>query len=138
MSGVELQVQQPIGYGFGFQLNGTYIDGHQSDGTDLVGLSKDTFNAVAYYENYGLSARLAYTYRSHFYAGLDRSSAENQDDYGTLDASVAYQINKYVSFNLDATNITNNLLKYYAANKTQVRAVYENGAQVYGGFHVKF
>ena len=138
LSGIELQVQQPIGYGFGFQLNGTYIDGHQSDGTDLVGLSKDTFNAVAYYENYGFSARLAYTYRSHFYAGLDRSSAENQADYGTLDASLAYQINKNVSFNLDATNITNNLLKYYAANQTQVRAVYENGTQVYGGFHLKF
>ena len=51
---------------------------------------------------------------------------------------MAYQINKNVSFNLDATNITNNLLKYYAANQTQVRAVYENGTQVYGGFHLKF
>jgi iron complex outermembrane receptor protein len=93
---------------------------------------------VVYYENYGFSARLAYTYRSHYFAGLDRSSAENQADYGTLDASLNYQVSKNVSINIDALNLTNNLLKYYANNPTQVRAVYENGTQVYGGIHFKF
>jgi iron complex outermembrane receptor protein len=70
--------------------------------------------------------------------GLDRSSAENQDDYGTLDGSLSYQLTPQISFNIDALNMTNNLLKYYAANKTQPRAVYENGTQWYGGFHFKF
>ena len=138
LKGIELQVQQPIGYGFGFQANFTYVDGHEASGAPLVGTSRTTYNLVGYYEDHGVSARLAYTFRSHYFVGLDRSAAENQDDYGTLDASLNYQVTPQVSFNIDATNLTNNLLKYYAANKTQPRAVYENGTQWYAGFHFKF
>ena len=57
---------------------------------------------------------------------------------GTLDASVSYQVTPNVTFTVDALNITDNLLKYYAANKTQVRAVYDNGTQVYAGVRLKF
>jgi iron complex outermembrane receptor protein len=138
LSGVELQVQQPIGWGFGFQANGTYVDSHEADGAPLVGTSKITGNLVGYYEDHGLSVRLAYTYRSHFFVGLDRSALENQQDYGALDGSLAYSITPNVTFTIDALNMTNSLLKYYAANTTQVRAVYSNGTQVYGGIRFKF
>jgi len=138
LSGVEVQVQQPIAYGFGFQANGTYVDGHQSGGAPLVGTSKWTYNLVGYYEDHGFSARLAYTFRSAFYVGLDRSSAENQADYGTLAASVSYQVTPNVTFTVDGLNLTNQLLKYYAQNTTQVRAVYDNGTQVFAGVRVKF
>jgi len=138
LSGVEVQVQQPIGYGFGFQANGTYVDGHQEGGSRLVGTSKWTYNLVGYYEDHGFSARLAYTFRSAFYVGLDRSSAENQADYGTLAASVSYQVTPNVTFTVDGLNLTNQLLKYYAQNTTQVRAVYDNGTQVFAGVRVKF
>jgi iron complex outermembrane receptor protein len=138
LTGVELQVQQPIAYGFGFQANGTIIDGHEASGAPLVGTSKITYNLVGYYENYGFSARLAYTFRSHFYVGLDRSSAENQADYGTLDGSLSYQVNPNITLTFDALNMTNSILKYYAANTTQVRAVYENGSQYYAGVKFKF
>ncbi len=138
LSGVELQVQQPVAYGFGFQANGTYVDGHADDGSQLVGTSKWTYNLVGYYENKWVSARLAYTFRSHYFVGLDRSSAENQADYGTLDASVDFNVTPNVAITFDALNITNNLLKYYAANPTQVRAVYDNGTQLFLGVRAKF
>jgi len=135
---VELQVQKRIGWGFGFQANGTYIDGHDAQGSPLVGTSRWTGNLVGYYEDHGVSLRLAYTYRSHFLVGLDRSSAENQANYGTLDASFAYQVTPNIALTVDALNITNNLLKYHAQNPTQVRAVYNNGTQVFFGIKVKF
>jgi iron complex outermembrane receptor protein len=138
LKGVEVQVQQPIGWGFGFQANGTYIDGHDADGNPLIGTSKWTGNLVGYYEAHGLSLRMAYTYRSHFFVGLDRASPESQANFGTLDASIAYQITPNVALTVDATNITNSLLKYYAANPTQVRATYDNGTQVFLGIKVKF
>jgi len=138
LKGVELQVQQPLAYGFGFQVNATYIDGHDKNGGPLVGTSKYTANVVGYYENAWLSARLAYTYRSDYFIGLDRSSIENEAGNGQLDASVNFTVTKNVTLSVDALNLTNSLLKYYAANTTQVRAVYENGTQVYAGIHVKF
>jgi len=138
LGGVELQWQQPIAWGFGLQANGTYVDGQDEDGNPLIGTSKYTGNLVGYYENHGVSMRLAYTYRSHFFVGLDRASLENQANFGTLDASFAYQITPNVALTVDALNITNSLLKYYAANQTQVRAVYDNGTQLFMGIKVKF
>ena len=138
LKGVELQVQQPLPYDFGFQANFTYVDGADAQGNPLVGTSKVTYNLVGYYECNWFSVRLAYTYRSHYFVGLDRSAAENEAGYGELDASVNFNITKNITFTVDALNLTNKLLKYYAANPTQVRAVYENGTQVYAGVHVKF
>jgi iron complex outermembrane receptor protein len=138
LGGVELQIQQPIAYGFGFQANATYVDGHDDMGNPLVGTSKITANLVGYYENKWVSARLAYTYRSHYFVGLDRSSAENQANYGTLDGSLDFNITPSIALTVDALNITNAKLKYYAANPTQVRAVYDNGTQVFFGIRAKF
>ena len=138
VKGVELQVQQPVGGGFGFQANATYADSQDYSGAPLVGTSKITANVVGYYENKWLSARVAYTYRSHYLVGLDRSSAENQDNYGTLDASVNVNITPNVALTFDALNLSDNLLKYYASNKTQPRAVYQNGRQFYFGVRAKF
>jgi iron complex outermembrane receptor protein len=136
--GVEFQLQQPLPYHFGFQFNGTYADGSESSGAPLVGTSKFTMNAVAYYEAKWLSARLAYTYRSHFFVGLDRSSAENQDDYGSLDASVNVPVTDNITLSFDGLNLTDSLLKYYAENTTQPRAVYENGVRLFAGVRIKY
>jgi iron complex outermembrane receptor protein len=138
LKGIELQVQQPLPYNFGFQTNFTYVDGEDSNGQPLVGTSKVTYNAVLYYEVPRFNVRLAYTYRSHYFVGLDRSALENEADNGQLDASANFNVTKNVTFSVDALNLTDSLLKYYAANPTQVRAVYENGTQVYAGVHVKF
>jgi iron complex outermembrane receptor protein len=138
LKGVEMQVQQPLPYNFGFQTNFTYVDGEDENGQPLVGTSKVTYNAVVYYEVPLFNVRLAYTYRSHYFVGLDRASIENEADNGQLDASANFNVTKNVTLTVDALNLTDSLLKYYAANPTQVRAVYENGTQVYAGVHVKF
>jgi iron complex outermembrane receptor protein len=138
VKGVELQVQQPLPYNFGFQVNATYVESKDRDGNPLVGTSKITANVVGYYENDWMSARLAYTYRSHFFVGLDRSAAENQDNHGSLDGSLNFNVNKNIAITLDGLNLTNSKLKYYAANKTQPRAVYDNGRQLYLGVRIKY
>jgi iron complex outermembrane receptor protein len=138
VKGVELQLQQPLPYHFGFQGNFTYVDGSDAQGNALVGTSKVTYNLVGYYEVDRFNIRFAYTYRSHYFVGLDRSAQENEAGYGQLDASANFNLTKNVTLTVDALNLTDQLLKYYAANPTQVRAVYENGTQVYAGVHVKF
>ena len=138
VKGIEIQDQQPLPYGFGYQVNATFIDDSDANGNALVGTSKVTYNVVGYYENRWFNARLAYTYRSKYFVGLDRGADETQAGYGELDASANFTVTKNITISLDALNLTNSLLKYYAANPTQVRAVYDNGTQVYAGVHVKF
>ncbi|HEY0106365.1 MAG TPA: TonB-dependent receptor [Rhizomicrobium sp.] len=136
--GVEVSWQQPVWDGFGVNANFTYANGVDNNGGPLVGDSKETANLTGYYENDWLSARLSYNYRSKMLVGLDRSSAENQNAYNTLDASVQFTVTDYATITFDALNITNQTLKYYAASETQPRALYSNGMQLYGGVRVKF
>jgi iron complex outermembrane receptor protein len=138
VKGIEMQVQQPLPYNFGFQANFTYLDGQDATGKALVGTSRITYNLVGYYETKWVSLRLAYTYRSSYFVGLDRGADETQAGYGELDGSLNVYVTPNVTFTVDGLNLTNTLLKYYAQNPTQVRAVYDNGTQVYAGIHVKF
>ena len=143
--GAELNYQQPITDNFGIQANYTYADGVQTSqvsgvsgtGDALVGTSKNTYNAIVYYETSKFSARLAYNFRSAFYSGLDRSTAFFQNDIGTLAASLGYQVNDSLTITLDGLNLNNPTLKYYALDTDQPRAFYKNGSQYYLNFRFK-
>ncbi len=140
--GVELAYQQAIGDHFGVAANFTYTDGRQTsevnNGDDrLVGTSKNTYNVSGFYEDTHFSARIAYTYRSAFFSGLDRNSAFSQDAIGSLAASFGYTINDHFSVTLDGQNLGDSTLKYYALNTDQPRAFYKNGRQYYLNLRVK-
>jgi iron complex outermembrane receptor protein len=143
VQGFELTYQQAFTDNVGVAANYTYADGKQTSlvttGDDrLVGTSKNTYNASAYYENERFHARVTYTYRSAFFSGLDRNTAFSQDAIGTLAASLGYTFNDHFSVTLDGQNLNDPTLKYYALNKDQPRAFYKNGAQYYLNLRVKF
>ncbi|MGA7674165.1 MAG: TonB-dependent receptor [Rhizomicrobium sp.] len=137
--GIEISWQQPLwDTGFGIIANYTYANGAETNGGPLVGDAKNTANLTGYYENSWLSARVAYSYASSMLVGLDRSSAEYQNAYGRLDASVAFTVTDYLSITFDGLNLSNQTLKYYANNATQPRALYSNGSQFYAGVRLKY
>ena len=128
--GLELAGEIPFG-NFGASANYTYTDGSEKGGAPMVGTSKNTYNVVGYYEDSRFNARLAYNFRSHFYSGLDRSTAFNQADTASLAASLGFKINDNFSIALDGMNLNNPKLKYYALNEDQPRSIYQNGRQYY-------
>lgn len=106
--------------GLGLQANYTHIDssgGRNSGSTNesalnalpLEGMSPDSYNVALMYEKYGISARLAYNWRSKY---LYTTSAANvnrplwADDYGQLDGSVFYTINPNYKIGVQAVNLT--------------------------------
>jgi TonB-dependent receptor len=138
IKGIEIAYQQffdmlpGIWNGFGVQANYTYIDeegspnagladdkpssGEEDDYafTDLPleGLSKDTYNAALLYEKYGISARVAYNWRSD-YLLTTRDVITKLPIYneagGQLDASIFYDINENWKIGLQGTNLNNNV-----------------------------
>jgi TonB-dependent receptor len=113
--------------GLGFQGNFTFVDSSGGKNTavnvfdanqitnagtalPLEGLSKTSYNAALIYEKYGISARVAYNWRSHY---LLTTSAANinfpvwSEAYGQMDASVIYAINKHLKVGIQATNLLN-------------------------------
>jgi iron complex outermembrane receptor protein len=138
VQGYEISWQTPIKYGFGFLANYAYADGETSKGTPLIGDAKNTVNATGYFENKWLSVRLAYTYRTKVYVGIDRASAEVQLPTDSLDAAVNVKLTPNLSLTAQGLNLTNSLLKYTTGNPSQPRATYDNGTQIYFGLRAKF
>lgn len=132
--GVELNYIQPIGENFGVQANYTYADGHATGDKPLQGTSKDTYNVSGYFENKQFNARVSYTYRSQFYAGVSRTDTYFQQGIGNLAVSLGYQINDHLSLSLDGMNLNNPKLKYYTKSDIYGKAPYAfyvNGRQYY-------
>jgi iron complex outermembrane receptor protein len=137
VQGLELSYQQPIWGGFGALANYTYADAEETGGGPLVGASKNTYNLTGYFENDSFSARVNYSFRSKFYNGLDRSTAQYQDDTDNVSASIGYKINDNLTVTLDGMNLNNPKLKYYANNPDQPTAFYVNGRQYYLSLRLK-
>jgi len=135
--GVELSWQQPLYENFGFLANYTWADGELDDGGELLNSSKRTYNLTGYFENERFSARLAYSFRSAYKAGVDRGASQHVDDMPSLAASVNVKLTEQLTLTFDALNLTNETIKMYAENKDRPRAFYANGRTFFLGVRGK-
>ncbi|KQZ49613.1 TonB-dependent receptor [Massilia sp. Root1485] len=135
--GIELSWQQPLWSNFGMLTNYTWADGELDGGGEMLNASKNTYNVTGYYENDRFSARLAYSHRSAYKAGVDRGASQHVDAMPSLAASVNFKINEHLTVTFDALNLTNETIKMYAENKDQPRAFYSNGRTFYLGLRGK-
>jgi len=81
----------------------------------LLNLSNNAYNVTGYYEKFGLSARLRYTWRDAF-ATNDLPGTGNVftplgfrgvvESRGQLNGSLQYDVNDHISLNVDAVNLT--------------------------------
>ena len=141
LRGLEVAYEQPIAENFGIAANWTYARGEADGGQPLNGTSKNTANLSGYFENERFNARLSYTYRSAFYAGVTRGDMFFLDDFGTLSASFGYKFNDNLSISLDGMNLNNPKQKYYSkvANVGSLPLrQYLNGRQYYLNLRFKF
>lgn len=126
--------------GLGVMGNFTVIDsevttpGDRLEGLSLLGVSKYNYNAGLLYEKYGISARVIYTYRSHYFdaditnglslrpasipVGLNGIRAA-----GRLDFGLNYDLTPNVTINLAGTNITGQKTLNYESRADFVREV---------------
>ncbi|MDP4529505.1 TonB-dependent receptor [Alkalimonas delamerensis] len=131
--------------GLGFLLNYTYVDSNYEDpelkaaGLPFQGMSKNSYNAVLYYEQYGLQARLAYNWRSKYLLNPDAWGGPAwHAAYGQLDASLSYDINDKVTVFAEASNLTNNRAWHYIDRDDQVSYLERFGTQLSLGVRAYF
>ncbi|MGS2721795.1 TonB-dependent receptor [Paraglaciecola aestuariivivens] len=140
--GFEVNVQHDFGNGFGALANYTYQDADMDEeGAVLPNNSDDTFNLSGYYETRDYSARLSYSFRSAYYAGLARSIDRYTDDYGQWDANFNYTINENLSASLQILNLTDENQKSFVKSDSgqQARlAEYNYGRRFYLGISAHF
>ncbi|WP_457447466.1 TonB-dependent receptor [Roseateles sp. P5_E4] len=137
VTGLEFAFETPIANNFGVTANYTFADGHDQDGHVLRGDVKNSFTLGGFFENDHFSARLNYSYTDDIFIGTDRGTDYFQKGNGVLSASLGYKINDNFAVSLDAQNLNDPKLKYYAS-EVQPRAIYKNGRQFYLTARVKF
>ncbi|WP_394494786.1 TonB-dependent receptor [Shewanella sp. ENK2] len=131
VDGFEIALQHLFGEsGFGAQANYTYVNGdieydvYKTDRqTALTGLS-DSANLVAFYENYGFQARVAYNWRDEFLSGTDQLRAPDEpvftEEYGQLDANVSYDITENFTVFVEGLNLTDEVLRQHGRFENQL------------------
>ena len=131
--------------GLGFQLNYTYVDSNYDDpdlkakNLPFQGMSKNSYNAVLYYEQYGVQARLAYNWRSKFVTNPeDWGGASWIASYGQLDASVSYDFMHGLTVFAEASNLSNSRYWGYVKREDQVNYLERFGTQLAVGIRGSF
>jgi TonB-dependent receptor len=123
LKGIEAAYQQFFDFlpgflsGFGAQANFTLSDGKVQSPPDSTGathsqevtpISKYSYNLVAMYEKYGITARLAYNWRSKYIDSFSDAVPGGKivvKPVSFLDFSASYDVTKQVTLTVDATNI---------------------------------
>lgn len=97
---------------------------------------------VLIYENHGLSARLAYNWRSRFLSSTYYTNTSLEPiymkSYGILDASLAYDVSRNVTLTLDMVNLLKNHLTSYYLRPTIPDESYLEDRRITAGVRVKF
>jgi iron complex outermembrane receptor protein len=155
VQGIELGYQQLFEFlpapfdGVGMQLNYTYtdsdvdipyIEGGQSINMPLEGLSEDSLNFVAYYENDFLSFRVAYNYRDVFLS--NRANTQGNpvftDAYGQWDASANWNISKNLTLSVNAINLNDEARYQYFLTRDRMLAHRASGRRFNVGLRFRY
>ncbi|WP_016956489.1 TonB-dependent receptor [Catenovulum agarivorans] len=125
VEGFELAIQQNLDFlpypwnGFGGVFNYTKLRQSGSE-AELTRVSPESYNLIGYWENDGISLRLAYNWRDD--ANLQGANSflgvntRTRKDYGRLDFSGSYALTKKIKLFLRGYNLTDEVGYEYLGN----------------------
>lgn len=108
----------------------------------LINLSRNSYNLIALYDKYGLNMRVAYNWRDKFLDSISENGAATLPiyfkAYGSLDASISYQLNRHASITLDGQNLTDSVNKSYQGQENLLRNYQINDRRISLRFQVRY
>ncbi|WP_036101766.1 TonB-dependent receptor [Lysobacter capsici] len=156
LRGLELSYQQPFTFlpsfwhDFGVQFNYTYVDskiqyvtaaGASSLKTDLVGLSKNAYNATLYFEGDRFSARVSAAYRDDYLTtvpGRNNADVEGTKGTTTIDMSASWKISDQLELTVEGLNLTDEYNDQWVDSAADRVSVYHHtGRQYFLGLRYK-
>ena len=125
--GVELNAQVQLTFlpgilsGFGVGANATFVKSkvsglpNRTDTVPLFDQSGTVGTAQVYYEKGRVSARVAYSYRSHYLANVGTSALLDGyvGDHGQVDARAAFQLARQATIFVEGSNLNNEPFRQY-------------------------
>jgi TonB-dependent receptor len=135
--------------GFGFAASYTKVDGdvnvdpYADPNVNIFALTGlgDSANLTGIYDKNGISARVSYNWRDKYLSATNQGGNRNPlftDAFGTLDASISYDVSQNFSLSLEAVNLTSEPFRQYARTETNLVYVQELKPRFYLGARYRF
>ncbi|WP_420145720.1 TonB-dependent receptor [Sphingobium sp.] len=133
--------------GFGVTGNYTYVSSSAKRDQALNdypcgynGLSPHSANGSVFFENYGLSARVSYNWRSDYLRNCrdSQSRPRNRSSYGQWDFNISYDLTPNFQVYLQGVNVTNEKVNEWSAVKDRFLLLQDTGARYNFGVRAKF
>ncbi len=110
---------------------------------DLLGLSRDAFNATFYYEDKKASARISGSYRGPYIIALPANNPlqdlEGVDKSLVFDLSASYQVTDKIKLTFEGLNIFDRFYRQFIDSTRDSTFVYSHtGPQFYAGVQYRF
>ncbi|MDP5279786.1 TonB-dependent receptor [Sphingomonas sp. DG1-23] len=98
-----------------------YTAGARTIEDQLIGLSKNSFNLVGFYDYGPVSARLSYVWRDKYLSGTGSTTQTPSyvDAFGSLDGNLSFRVTDKTTLSLEAINIAG--AKQYSYNDDTLR-----------------
>jgi len=151
--GVEATWQQEIGWGFGFQINGTYVKSNANfnpyslttNQFALPGVGNSA-NFIGYYQAHGLQARLAVQWQGNQLLGLGQEQGSgafgnepvNLAASTEVDFSTQYDFTSHFQGYFEALNLTDATYHTYGRFSNQTSNIVNYGRSFTVGIRAKF
>lgn len=129
---------------FGVDANYTRMTFSYAKGNELIspldnsvlpypGLSKNSYNLGAWYDDGNFNARLAYAYRDKYYSGTNDVSGNPNfsDKTGYLDAKIQWKATKNFTLAFEAKNLTDQAELTYAGDLSRPNELAWSGRRYY-------
>lgn len=102
-------------------VEANYTAGARPIEDQLIGLSKNSFNIVGFYDYGPFSARLSYVWRDKYLAGTGSTTQAPTyvDAFGSLDGNLSFRLSGKTMLSLEAINIAG--AKQYSYNDDELR-----------------
>lgn len=133
--------------GLGFQASYThtsvqasYTAGARPIVDQLIGLSKNSFNVVGFYDKGPLSTRLSYTWRDKYLTGIGSTTQAPtyQAAFGSLDGNLSVRATDQLLFSIEAINIANANTYSYNDRELQFGEINNYGRTILFGVRAQF
>jgi TonB-dependent receptor len=152
IKGIEFNAQYQFTFlpgplsGFGVSANYTIVGGHGTGLPNRPGefplffQSNNVGSVQLTYEKYGISARVAYSYRSKYLdlIGTDTTTDQYTDSNGQIDARIGYDINSHITIYAEGVNLNDAPWRRFIGVSSQLVEREHYGRLFRGGVQVKF
>jgi TonB-dependent receptor len=117
-----------------------YTAGARTIKDQLIGLSKNSFNVVGFYDYGPISARLSYVWRDRYLSGTGSTTQTPSyiDAFGSLDGNLSFRVTDKTMLSLEAINIAGARQYSYSDEELRFNEIHYWGRTILFGVRTEF